>query len=114
MIYFSPTIKALQAHITELQVRLAASETERQQLLDRLLMKGNFTPITEMPAPAVAKSPLHYIAPPGVNPIEVQDAIRDHWMQEETDYLIRTFGYDEFRARDQAEQAYKDMHGIIN
>jgi hypothetical protein len=115
VIYFSPTIKALQSHITELQVRLAASETERQQLLDRLLMKNNFTPMGEASAVTPRpSSPLQYIAPPGVNPIEIQDAIRDVWMQEEINHLINTLGYDEYRAQAQAEQAYKDQHGITH
>lgn len=96
-------------------MRLAASETERQQLLDRLLLKHNFTPVSEgasvTPRPS---SPLQYIAPPGVNPIEMQDAIRDHWLQEEADYLVNTLGFDEYRARAQAEQAYKDQHGITH
>lgn len=115
LIYFSPTIIALRAHIAELQVRLQASEAERQQLLDRLLLKHNFTPVSEgtsvTPRPSL---PLHYIAPPGVNPIEIQDAIKDHWLQEETDYFVNTLGYDYDRARSQAEQNYKDQHGITH
>lgn len=113
MIFFSPTIRALQAHITELQVRLAASETERQQLLDRLLQKHNFSPVGEVSAEKPRpSSPLQYIAPPGVNPVEIQDAIKDVWMNEEVGYLMNTLGYDEGRAFAQAEQSYKDQHGI--
>lgn len=113
MIYFSPTVQALQAHIAELQARLAASEAERQSLLDRLLLKHNFSPIAEPEAtPASSKPALQVIAPPGVNPVEIQDAVRDVWIREEADYLIGTLGYDELRAYNQAAQSYNDQHGI--
>ncbi len=113
MIYFASTIHALQAHIAELQARLAASETERQELLDRLLSKNRVDPIKEA-APVPAKPALQYIAPPGVNPIEVQDGIRDVWLQEEMGYLMNELGYDPIRARNQAERAYDEQHGITH
>lgn len=110
MIYFRPTISALKAHIAELQVRLAASEAERQALLDRLLEKNRFSPVTET-APAQAASPaLQYIAPPGVNPVEIQDALRDVWIQEEAMYLMNELGYADDRAWAQAKQNYEDQH----
>lgn len=55
---------------------------------------------------------LQYIAPPGVNPIEIQDAVRDVWIQEEVTYLMDTLGYDETRAYNQASQNYNSQHGI--
>lgn len=114
MIYFQPTVTALQSHIADLQQRLAASETERQQLLDRLLMKANFTPIASPDPQTAAKLPLQYIAPPGVNPVEIQDGIRDVWLQEEMGYLMNELGYDPIRARNQAERAYDEQHGITH
>lgn len=115
MIYFRPHVRALEAHIVDLQTRLAAAETERQQLLDRLLEKHRVTPLAEKPAPTPAPvRAVQYLAPPGINPIEVQDAIRDVWIQEETDYLIGNQGFDPVRARAEAEARYNAMHGITN
>jgi len=115
LIYFKSTIDALQSHIAELQARLAASESERQSLLDRLLTKSRIDPITEQSPATMAKpTALQYIAPPGVNPIEIQDAVRDVWMQEEVTYLMNELGYDEIRAHNQAAQNYNTQHGISN
>lgn len=110
MIYFSPTVRALKAHIDDLKQRLADSETERKALLDRLLQKRGAEPIHEAPAPA-AKPALQVIAPPGMALPDVQDAVRDVWIQEEVTYLMGTLGYEEGRAYAQAEQSYKDQHG---
>lgn len=111
MIYFAPHVRALEAHIADLQVRLAASETERQRLLDRLLEKHRVEPLTEKAAPAQIKA-VQYLAPPGVNPVEVQDAIRDVWLQEEAEYLIGQQGFEPMRARAEAEARYNAEHGI--
>lgn len=111
MIYFRPHVRALEAFIVDLQTRLAASEMERQRLLDRLLEKNRVEPLTEKAAPAQIKA-VQYLAPPGVNPVEVQDAIRDVWITEETDYLIGNQGFDPVRARAEAEARYNAQYGI--
>ena len=114
MIYFRSTITALNAHITELQVRLAASESERRELQDRLLLRANSTPIIERESPVDVKVPvMNFIAPPGVNPPDIQDLLKETWIQNETNYFIgQGFEYD--RAKGQAEQNYKDQHGYNN
>ena len=114
MVYFKSTINALQSQIDDLKKRLDDSEAERKSLHDRLLMKHNFSTIAEPTVPIVTKPALQYIAPPGVNPIEIQDAMRDVWIQEESDYLRNELGYDEIRARNQAEQSYNQQHGITH
>lgn len=111
MIYFRSHLRLLEAQITDLQTRLAASETERQLLLDRLLEKHRVEPLQVKSAPVQVKA-AQYLAPPGVNPVEVQDAIRDVWIAEETEYLIGTMGFDPIRARAQAEAQYAAQHGI--
>ncbi len=75
-------------------------------------MKANFTPIASPDPQTAAKLPLQYIAPPGVNPVEIQDAIKDVWIKEEKDYLMDTLGFDEARAQGQAEYVYRQQHEI--
>lgn len=102
MIYFSATIRAMQAHIETLQARNAALEAERTALLDRLLEKRNIAPITEPEKPALTPA-VQIIAPYGV-PKEAEDAIRASWIAEETEYLQVSAGYEYERARSIAEQ----------
>jgi len=116
VIYFSPTIHALKAHIADLTARLAASEEQNARLLDRLLLRNNVSPIQEpeVAAPIAKPTALQYIAPPGVQPVEIQDAMRDVWIQDEATYLMDTLGYEEGRAWNQAQESYQQPHGIIN
>lgn len=109
MVYFSPTIRALRAHIVELQMRLASSEAERQQLQDRLLLRVNASPI-HAPDPLPGPPALQVIAPPGVALPEVQDAVREVWIREEAVYYMDTLGYDEQRAWSQAQAEYIRQH----
>lgn len=95
-------------------MRLASSESERQSLLDRLLAKNRVDPIVEN-VPPVPKPPnFQYIAPPGINPLEIQDAMKDVWIQNEMNYFIESEGWDYDRARGQAMQNYNDQHGYSN
>lgn len=115
MVYFRSTIQALNAHIVELQVRLAASESERRELQDRLLLRANSTPILERESPVITKAPvMNFIAPPGVNPPDIQDTLREVWIQNEREYLMNDQGFDYDRANGQAEQNYRDQHGYSN
>jgi hypothetical protein len=115
VIYFQATIAALQAHIASLQSQLAASESERRELQDRLLLKANSTAIIEREPSIVPKLPnIQYIAPPGINPLEIQDAMKDVWIQNEMNHFIEVEGWDYDRARGQAEQNYQDQHGYKN
>lgn len=101
MIYFSATIRAMQAHISTLQAQITALEAERAALLDRLLTKQNISPIAEPEKPALPPS-VQIIAPFGV-PAEAQDAIKASWIAEETEYLQVSAGYEYERARSVAE-----------
>ena len=109
MIYFHPTVRALQAQIDDLKDRLAASEEERRKLQDRLLVKHNTEPLTAVPVPN-AKPALQFIAPPGMALPDIQDATRDVWLAEETDYLIG-LGFEPERTRARAEASYVEQHG---
>ena len=101
MIYFSATIRAMQAHIETLHAQIIALEAERAALLDRLLEKRNIAPIAEHEK-AERGPAVQVIAPFGV-PREAEEAIRASWLQEETEYLQVSAGYDYERARAVAE-----------
>ena len=112
MIYFSPTIRALNAHIADLKDGLAKSEKEREALLDRLLARNNIAVITEEPKTQVASNP-RVISPPWAGPADVQSAERQVWLQEETTYLMSELGYEDWRARSEAERRYEEQNGVI-
>ena len=113
MLFFLPTVRALEAHIADLQARLAASETERHALLDRLLAKNRVEPLASAPQQPQPQISSRVIAPPWVGFEEVQDAQREVWLQEEISYLVNEVGFDEQRARSEAVRRYDEQHGVM-
>lgn len=111
MIYFSATIRAMQAHIDALTARNAALEAERSALLDRLLEKRNIAPIVEPERPKSAPA-VQVIAPYGM-PKEAHDALRESWLAEETEYLQVSAGYDYERARSVAESNWLQQNKAV-
>lgn len=111
MIYFSPTVNALNAHIADLKERLAASEQERQALQDRLFTKHRMEPVTEQPRQQVLANP-RVIAPPWAGFEEVANAEKQVWMMEEMNYLMNNAGLDEMRARAEAERRYVEQNTV--
>lgn len=93
-------------------MRLAASETERQALLDRLLAKNRVEPVTPPVQQAKAASEPRVIAPPWAGFAEVQDAQRDIFLKEETEYLMSEHDWEYGRARAEAEERYKAQYGV--
>lgn len=94
---------------------MAASEKERQSLLDRLLAKNRIEAIGDngkAAASSISLSP-RVIAPPYVGPEEVQEAVKSVWIAEEASYLASTFGYDEYKAHAEAERVYEEQHRAI-
>lgn len=134
MIYFRGHIQALESHIADLKERLAESEKrnvaiqslvdqlsylkgeigEQKQsnrdLLDRLLAKNNLTPVSE---PIIKPPAAEILAPSGAADAEIQDAYKESWIREETQYLMTELGCDSGTARGYAEQQYIAKHQVI-
>jgi hypothetical protein len=99
---------ALQAQIIDLQKRLDRAQDENRALLDRLLQKNNVAPVSE--SPKSTQPVIEVISPSGAVPPEMQDAVRDSWVQEEADYVAMTQGLDADRARQEAMKRFTEMY----
>lgn len=113
MFYSRGHARALQAQIDDLKARLAEADTERRELLNRLLEKHNISPLVQSESGPVSQPKIEVLSPWGAIPAEAEDAIRESWLKEETQYLMGTTGIDEDRARQAAEQAYIAQHQRI-
>lgn len=111
MIYFRAHVRALEDQIAYLKERLAEAEKESRKLLDRLLAKNNVEPLSQ-PEKAVAPPP-EILTPFGVADAEIQDALKESALREETQYIMGKLGCDESTARGYAEQWYLDQHQVI-
>lgn len=111
MIYFRSHVQALELQIAYLKERLVEVEQEKRRLLDRVLEKNNVAPISE-PAQSTVSAP-DVLAPFGIAVADVQDALRESWLREETEYIMGKLGCDEGTARSYAEQEYLTQHQVI-
>lgn len=121
MIYLRPHVQALEQQIAYLKERLEKAERDIREaaeaararedaLLDRLLVKNNVAPVTE----SLVSAPMPEILTP-YNALgsEAQEAYKESWMREETDYIMRELQIDEGSARAYAEQEYVAKHQVI-
>jgi hypothetical protein len=112
LIYSRSHVQALEGQIAYLKEQLGEAKKENRDLLDRLLAKHNVQPITEPAQPSTR--PPDILAPFGVNDAEIQDAFKESWIREETQYIVNSLGCDEGTARTYAEQEYVARHQIIS
>lgn len=99
---------ALEAQIADLQKRLDRAQDENRALLDRLLQRHNVAPMSEPPK---ASAPvIEVISPSGTVPPEMQDAVRESWVQEEAEYVATMQGLDAARARQEAVRRFTEMY----
>jgi hypothetical protein len=111
VIYTRAHINALESQIADLKERLEKADRERQSLLDRLLEKHNVMPIIP-PAPQPAA--IEVIHPYGVLTPDVDDAVRESWLQEEMQHIRMTQGIeDPERLRALAIDSYIVFHQAI-
>jgi hypothetical protein len=142
VIYFRPHIRALEQQIAYLKERLEKAERENRELLesrglvlasqsqahietlksdvddarlrangllDRVLMKNNVDPVIEKPKPAAPE----ILGPFATSDPEVQAVMKESWLKEETEYLMREMSCDEGTARAYAEQNYVSQFQVI-
>ena len=102
---------AFKAHIADLQQRLQQSETEKLDLLNRLLERHNVSAVG-VPAPPKAE-PIQVLSPFPSMPPEMEDAVKDSWLNEETEYIIQTRGLSPDLARAEAERSFTAQHQTI-
>lgn len=116
MIYFRPHVRALERQIDDLQRRLSDAETERRELLDRLLERNNYQPIRQSAAESETQEMpvVQLISPFNSIPLEAQDAIKESWLREETEYVMMAQGLDEPRARAVAESNWEAQNRPIH
>ena len=113
MLYLRSTVQALQSQIDDLRQRLDASEQERKDLLDRLLSRNNVEPLRQSEPARATAPPIQYIAPFGVQPAEIEQPLRDSWIEEETAYVMQTTGMDWERSHAEAQRRYIGQHRTI-
>lgn len=110
MFYSKAHVEALNAQIEYLKAQLAEAKQECKDLLDRVLLKANVTPVSE--PLASSREPIQVIAPMGVIPGEMEDLVKQSWLRTEAEHWMNE-GYDEFRAKQMAEQEYLKQHRVI-
>jgi hypothetical protein len=108
--YTQAHVRALEAQIKWLQEQLARSQQEERNLLDRLLIRANVTPMSE-PLQST-KEPIQVMTPFGVLPGEMEDLVKDSWIRDEMEHWMNQ-GYDEARARQVANDEYLRQHKVI-
>jgi hypothetical protein len=98
------------AHIDTLKSGLDDARLRANGLLDRVLEKNNIGPVIEQPK-TTAQPDL--LLPFGVNTPEAQEAYKESWVREETEFIMNRDGCDEGTARAYAEKAYVDQFQVI-
>ena len=116
MIYFRPHVRALERQIDDLTKRLSEADAERRELLDRLLEKNNYQPIRQSAAESTPqeKPVVQLISPFNAIPPEAQDAIKESWLREETEYVMATQGLDLDRAFAVAQSNWEMQNRPLN
>lgn len=107
---------ALKLQLSDVQERLALADEERQSLLDRLLERNNYQPIRQSAAESETQERpvVQLISPFNSIPLEAQDAIKESWLREETEYVMMAQGLDEPRARAVAESNWEAQNRPIH
>ncbi len=109
---FLSRISLLQDQVADLQRRLDKAEQEKLDLLNRLLERHNVTPVGAKPE-TPAQSPIQVLSPFPTVPPEMEEPLKDSWINEETEFIIQTRGVSPELARLEAERVFFAQHKAL-
>jgi len=93
MFYSRSYVRVLTETISDLRARNDRLESERSELLNRLLERNNIDPIRESTAQAVQpRNSIQIISPASSMLPEMEEAVKDSWVKEEMTYIQQVEG----------------------
>lgn len=115
MFYSRAYVQLLQDTVSELRARNERLEAERVGILDRLLERKNIEPLRQSADEGASqmRPAIQIISPTGAMLPEMEDAVKESWVAEETQYIIDQQGLDYDRARTEAERAWVQYNKVM-